>query len=65
MEEYCELKQKETDYEKMQIFEFIKMREAAEQTIKPKTNDIMRRPLKKNIGSFPSLSQSVCMFSLS
>jgi len=43
----------------MQIFEFVKMREQAEKTIKPSTNDIMKKPSKKITEQIPSFSQSV------
>lgn len=44
----------------MQIFEFMNMRKAAEQMIKPKSEDPMRRgPKKQIIESIPSFSQNV------
>jgi len=49
----------------MQIFEFVKMREQAEKTIKPSTNDIMKKPSKKMTEQIPSFSQSVAINLLS
>jgi hypothetical protein len=43
----------------MQIFEFMKMREAAEKIIKPRSEDPMRRGTKKITESIPSFSQNV------
>ena len=37
----------------------MQMRAEAEKIVKPKSNDIMRRPAKKMMEPIPSLSQSV------
>lgn len=52
--------QKVADYEKMQIFSFMKLREEAEKSIKPRSEDPMKRGVsRKAAESLPSFSQSV------
>ena len=52
--------QREADYEKMQIFSFMKLREEAEKSIKPRSEDPMKRNApRKPAETLPSFSQSV------
>ena len=59
MENFCEEEQKEQEYEQMQIFNFVRVREEAEKVVKPKSYDPMRRGSRKNAEKIPSFSQSV------
>lgn len=62
LEEHYEQRQKELDYQKMQIFEFVKLREEAEKAIKPRSLDPMRRGAPKKLTEpIPSFSQSVIL----
>ena len=63
MEESHDERVRELEYEQMQIFEFMQMRKEAEKTIKPRSNDIMRKPAKRLMNEpIPSFSQSVHLF---
>ncbi len=62
LQEYYEQKQKELEYEQLQIFSFMRLREAAEKSIKPRSEDPMRRaPLKKVAEPAPILFHNVIM----
>ena len=60
LEECHEEKQKELEYEQLQIFSFMRLREAAEKSIKPRSEDPMRRaPVKRTAEPVPTLIQNV------